>query len=262
MVQRYEPQRRRPGGATGGVDAATCGAVRQRKAVNIPEQRLEFRIRLHPGRSERSVQGVAMSDGGTGGEGPLVRRYGRTQRIVHWWIVATFLATFLDSPEDPDGITAAVVIHICTATSLLLGVLGVVVFGNRAALGADIRALLWFDATDRAFLRSLREPRGTRTPVRWGKFNTGQKAAAWTLLGLVCCVFLTGLGAATLDLGPVHKAALLLTYLVLAGHVFMAVVNPATRPALRGMLAGVVSRVWATKHHPAWVEQVDAGRRD
>lgn len=188
----------------------------------------------------------------------LVRRYGWTQRLAHWWIVGTFLVTFLDSPEDPDGLTTPLIIHICSACAMLAGILAVVAFGNRAALAADIRSLMWFDDTDRAFLRSLRQPRAQRTPVRWGKFNIGQKAAAWLLLALLAGIFVTGLGAATLRLGELHGAVLTLTYLVLAGHVVMAVINPATRPALRGMLAGAVSRTWAQRHHPAWVDQVDA----
>ena len=188
----------------------------------------------------------------------LVRRYGRTQRAAHWWIAGTFLLTFLNGPEDADGITPAVILHICTASAMLLGVVAVLVLGNRAALGADLRELTRLDDTDRAFLRSLRQPRASREAVRWGKFNVGQKLAAWLLAALFAVVFLTGVGAATLHLGPVHKAVLPVLYLVLAGHVAMAVVNPATRPALRGMLTGAVDRVWATRHHAAWVDAVDA----
>jgi len=188
----------------------------------------------------------------------LVRRHGRTQRAAHWWIVVAFVATVLDSPEEADGLDAGLILHISTAGLLLLGVLGVVVLGDRRALAADLRSLMVFDDTDRAFLRSLRRPRTERRPVRWGKFNTGQKAAAWVLAVLVLGIFVTGVGAAALGLGGVHGAVLMLTYAVLAGHVVMAVLNPATRPALRGMLTGAVDRAWATHHHPAWVAQVDA----
>jgi cytochrome b subunit of formate dehydrogenase len=38
---------------------------------------------------------------------------------------------------------------------------------------------------------------------------------------------------------------------------FMAIVNPQTRPALRGMTLGSVDRDWAAHHHPRWVEQMD-----
>jgi cytochrome b subunit of formate dehydrogenase len=32
----------------------------------------------------------------------------------------------------------------------------------------------------------------------------------------------------------------------------MALVNRATRPALRGMLDGSVDRKWARRHYPRW----------
>lgn len=32
----------------------------------------------------------------------------------------------------------------------------------------------------------------------------------------------------------------------------LALVNPATRPALRGMLTSEVDREWASKHYPRW----------
>ena len=39
-------------------------------------------------------------------------------------------------------------------------------------------------------------------------------------------------------------------------HVFMAVVNPATRPALPGMVFGRMRRSWAARHHRAWLHRV------
>jgi cytochrome b subunit of formate dehydrogenase len=34
-------------------------------------------------------------------------------------------------------------------------------------------------------------------------------------------------------------------------------VNPRTRPALRGMTHGDVTRAWAEQHHPHWVAEMD-----
>jgi cytochrome b subunit of formate dehydrogenase len=42
-----------------------------------------------------------------------------------------------------------------------------------------------------------------------------------------------------------------------AGHIFMAVVNPSTRHALRGMTLGTVDRDWAVHHDPRWVEELE-----
>jgi cytochrome b subunit of formate dehydrogenase len=39
-------------------------------------------------------------------------------------------------------------------------------------------------------------------------------------------------------------------------------VNPATRPALRGMVRGYVSRSWAAKHHAQWLRESDGSQRD
>jgi cytochrome b subunit of formate dehydrogenase len=50
---------------------------------------------------------------------------------------------------------------------------------------------------------------------------------------------------------------LVLTAALLSAHIFMAVFNPSTRPALHGMLFGRVRRSWAAKHHAAWLAVID-----
>ena len=37
----------------------------------------------------------------------------------------------------------------------------------------------------------------------------------------------------------------------------MAVVNPSTRHALRGMTLGTVDRDWAAHHFPRWVDEME-----
>jgi cytochrome b subunit of formate dehydrogenase len=49
-----------------------------------------------------------------------------------------------------------------------------------------------------------------------------------------------------------HKLATIALCVLMAGHLYMALVNRATRPALRGMLTGEVDRAWARKHYPRW----------
>ena len=44
-------------------------------------------------------------------------------------------------------------------------------------------------------------------------------------------------------------------------HVYLAVIHPATRPALRGMTLGSVRRDWAEHHHADWVASLDAAPR-
>lgn len=189
----------------------------------------------------------------------LVPRYRRTQRIAHWWVAVTFVLSVLTAPEDADQRTA-LIIHICCATALVLGAVAIGLFGDRPALGSDLRVLFRLDDSDRAWLRSLIGPRARRQTPRWGKFNAGQKVAAWLTLMGILGLLATGVLDTTLGRPTIHPLIFALTALLLIGHVAMAVLNPATRPALRGMLLGGVSREWAREQHPAWLEEVDAQR--
>lgn len=49
-----------------------------------------------------------------------------------------------------------------------------------------------------------------------------------------------------------HKFATIALGVLVAGHLYMALVNRATRPALRGMLTGEVDRAWAREHYSLW----------
>lgn len=207
----------------------------------------------------RDPETAAEGSAGTAGTAALVRRHGRSQRMAHWWIAGTFALTCLNAPEGGQGLTAGLVFHITTALAMVAGVTGTVLFGNRASLASDARSLLRFDATDRAYLRSLTVPRARRQPVRWGKFNTGQKVAAWAMFALLLGVLVSGIPAATAGFAGAHKGLLALTFLVLLGHVTLAVIIPRTRPALRGMVKGFVDRSWAQREHPAWLDQIEAG---
>jgi formate dehydrogenase subunit gamma len=186
----------------------------------------------------------------------FVERHGRTQRFAHWWVAVFFVATILTAPEAARGDTAALVTHILSATALVVGALVVALVGDRSALVADLRALR-FDDTDRAWFRSLRGKGSGSQPVRWGKFNAGQKIMARMMLALVVGLLLTGAIDAISGSKTIHPLVFAAMMLVLAGHVFMAVVNPSTRPALRGMVLGSVDRAWARHHHSAWLDEAD-----
>lgn len=194
-------------------------------------------------------------------QGPtLIRRYGRTQRVAHWWVAGIFALAVATAPEEARGHTLLLVTHIFAASALILGLIAIVIFGNRAALVADVTTLLRFNATDREWIRSLKSVRSSRQdrqPTRWGKFNTGQKAAAWALFALMIGVIVTGAADAIIGHATIHPILMGLVWLALLGHVFMAVVYPATRPSLRGMVRGTVDRSWAERHHGAWVDEVD-----
>ncbi len=51
-----------------------------------------------------------------------------------------------------------------------------------------------------------------------------------------------------------HDTLTLLSLLLLVGHLYLAVIHPKTRHALRGMTRGDVRVDWAREHHAKWVD--------
>ena len=49
-----------------------------------------------------------------------------------------------------------------------------------------------------------------------------------------------------------HDGATFLAAALVAGHLYLALGLPATRPALRGMTRGTVDAAWARLHHAKW----------
>ncbi|MEP7090768.1 MAG: cytochrome b/b6 domain-containing protein [Nocardioidaceae bacterium] len=94
----------------------------------------------------------------------------------------------------------------------------------------------------------------------WGMFNPGQKLLAWALTFAVAAVIYTGIlswGAGGEDGGSGHATTVVVAMVLVASHIFMAVANPSTRPALAGMVRGQVRRSWAAEHHAGWLGDVD-----
>ena len=190
-----------------------------------------------------------------------VPRFGLTERLLHWWIVVMFALALLSGMAMGDEAESGSLLrfHIVSVSLIGVGVVLALVFGNTAAVLRSAKNLLLFDRTDIAFVRhTIRHP-GHPGHVRWGKFNIGQKVLAWSLIGSLAAVIVTGINSWSAGEGASgpHAAAVVVTLTLLGAHVFMAVINPNTRPALPGMIFGSVRRSWAAKHHSAWLENQD-----
>ena len=55
----------------------------------------------------------------------------------------------------------------------------------------------------------------------------------------------------------VHDWGAWILIVLVTGHIYLAVLHPATRHALRGMTLGDVDRRWAEEHHGKWVAEED-----
>jgi len=190
-----------------------------------------------------------------------VRRFSRTERAVHWVHASAFLvllgsglALYLPSLATEIGRRPLVKdVHLFTALAWAIALLAVVALGDRRGLRATTRELDVFDADDRRWLLGRH--------VRQGRFNAGQKlnaalTAAFAVLLAVSGVLLW-LGERDtrfrLDSTIVlHDVVAYLSVALLAGHLYLAVIHPSTRHALRGMTVGTVREDWAREHHAKW----------
>ena len=193
----------------------------------------------------------------------MVRRFGPTERALHWVhatgftaMLATGLILYLPALSELVARRNLFKnVHLFSAVAWALALVLVVVLGDRRRLAADWREIETFDADDRRWLRGRSVPQG--------RFNAGQKLNALLTASFAVLFVLSGLflwlgerdhrflldGAGTL-----HDTLMLVSVAMLVGHLYLAVIHPSTRHALRGMTLGDVREDWAREHHPKWVE--------
>ncbi len=201
----------------------------------------------------------------------MVRRFGPTERALHWVHAAGFLAMLatglvLYLPVLSEAVARRNLVknlHLGAALVWAVAILLVLALGDRRRLAAEWREVETLDADDRRWLRGRRAPQG--------RFNAGQKLNAALIGGLMLGMYGTGIllwygerdttyrFAGTVI---VHDWATLILMVLVAGHLYLALLHPATRHALRGMTLGDVDEDWAREHHPKWVEREPAPDRD
>jgi len=193
----------------------------------------------------------------------FVERFTLTERLLHWIHASAFfvllgsgLALYLPSLASAIGRRPFVKdVHFWTGISWAGAILLVSALGNRRALAETVRELDLFDRDDARFLTG-------RTHVPQGRFNAGQKVnailtAAFAVLFLVSGLLLWyGERDTRFRLGGtvyLHDTLMYLSVVIVAGHLYLALIHPKTRHSLRGMVRGTVRRDWARTHHEKWL---------
>jgi formate dehydrogenase subunit gamma len=177
-----------------------------------------------------------------------VTRFSRSERTFHW-VNATFFLYLLGTG----------LILFLPRLSRLVG---------RRPLMKDLHfwgGLGWIAAL--ALIALLGDTRGLWRTMReletldHRRFNPGQKVNAILNAAITVLFVITGL---LLWLGErdtrfrlqntvtLHDTLMYAALALLAGHLYLAVIHPTTRHALRGMTRGTVSEEWARRHHPRW----------
>ena len=169
-------------------------------------------------------------------------------------MLVTGLALYLPSIAGQIGSRQAIKeVHPFAAAGWIVALLVVAAVGNRRVLRSTAREFDRFDADDRSWLRGGRAPQG--------RFNAGQEihaiaqAAAATLFVISGSLLWLGERNTTLRLDGsivLHDVATIATGLLVAGHLYLALIHPCTRPALRGIVDGTVDKEWARSHHAKW----------
>jgi len=198
----------------------------------------------------------------------LVRRFTRSELVVHWTLALTVLAMILTGIALGMNVWHAAVfpVHVGSVFVLAGGLVLVALAGDRPAILRTARDLRTFGRGDRRWLaQAPRIVLGGEGPPA-GRFNAGQKLnallvstllVASTASGLYWWARLHGVFAnSNLD-GAIHNVAGVSIIVLVCGHLYMAVVNPATREALRGITTGRVDAEWASHHHAAWMAGPD-----
>jgi len=192
-----------------------------------------------------------------------IHRFSRTERAVHWVHASAFfillgsgLVLYLPALSELVARRPLIkAVHIYSALVWLAALLVVVAVGDRRGLRRTLRELNLFDSDDRRWLVGRDAPQG--------RFNAGQKlnaalTAAFAVLFAVSG-FLLWYGerdtrfrfASTILL---HDGLMYIALVLLLGHLYLALIYPRTRHALRGMTLGTVREDWAREHHAKWVE--------
>jgi formate dehydrogenase subunit gamma len=195
-----------------------------------------------------------------------IRRFSRTERALHWVHASAFFVLLgsglvLYLPRLSELVSRRQLVkdvHLYTALAWAVLVALLLLLGLRTGLRETIRELERFDADDLRWLLH----RGGR-PAR---FNAGQKLNAIVIAAFAVLFAISGFLlwygerdtrfrlANTILL---HDGLMYAALVLLAGHLYLSLIHPATRHALRGIVLGTVDADWARRHHPRWASLAD-----
>jgi len=195
----------------------------------------------------------------------LVRRFTRAERLLHWvnalgffLLLGSGLILYLPSlsvlvqrrPLIKD-------IHFWGGIGWMTSLVLVIALTDPRGFLRTFREVDGFDADDLRWLRG-------RRPAPQGRFNAGQKVNTALTGAFIVLFFASGM---ILWLGErdtrfrfastvvLHDGLMFAALALLVGHLYLALIHPATRHALRGMTLGTVREDWASTHHAKWKPQ-------
>ena len=193
-----------------------------------------------------------------------VLRFDRVQRIVHWANAALFSSLMFTAIPLYFGSFFGVVlprhliemIHLWSGLALPIPVIVSLIGPWGRSMRLDVRRMNYWTREEIRWMRTL-----GRSSLRADKFNPGQKLNAIFVAASILVMLVTGsmlqwfrFFSVSLRSGAtfVHDVFAWAIFVVVIGHVVMALTH---RDALRSIVKGWVSRSWAERHAPRWLDE-------
>lgn len=204
-----------------------------------------------------------------------VQRFTPSERWFHNTVMFTFMLLLITglgmlyfnlAGEQGSPRKFLVFVHEMIALLFIGGPIIAFTLGDRAIWNENITILTSWTRLDIEWLikKPLAAVSSRFTLPEEDKFNPGQKT--WALFAITNVFLLTVTGIIMWTTGSpiaalvIHTILAILIMVAVSGHIFMAVINPDTRPGLGSILDGEVDAEWAKRHHPIWIERMERER--
>ena len=201
-----------------------------------------------------------------------ILRFRVSERLVHWAIAVPFLLCFSTAlvlvfmyNPDPSRPYRAMFswTHRISGISLTLLPLIVIIRkrGDYRIYFNNIRQAWIWTAEDFKWLllMGLAALSSRFKLPEQGKFNAAEKINFMTLMATYPLYIATGITMWLTDVAflswVLHFCMALLAAPLVAGHLYMAMINPASRKGLHGMISGFVDSKWARHHYGRWYRE-------
>lgn len=193
-----------------------------------------------------------------------VRRFSATERLFHWAMALPYLALLATGSLllaerrfalDWIAIEDLVFAHRVAGCALPIGLFLVFLGGDRRVLLENAAFAFRWGREDIEWLALAPVARFLEIALPpAAKFNAGQKLNLLAQIVLIPTFAATGawmwLFHGALLPWYVHVGSFAIATPLVAGHLFLALVNPETRVGLPGVFTGRVDAEWARHHHP------------
>ena len=201
-----------------------------------------------------------------------ILRFARSERILHWCIAGPFLVSLVSAvimvlvynpePTRPYRLAFSRIHRISGVALMFLPMLAA--FKARGDIRLHFynirQAWVWvFDDIKWLALMGLAAVNPKIKLPEQGKFNAAEKINFMVLMVTYPLYVVTGLLMWLTPLAVLswlmHFFMALMAVPLIAGHLYMALINPASRVGLHGMVSGFVDRQWAKHHYRRWYRE-------